>query len=137
MVFCRDIDYQRPIAKAFAAGADFVMLGGMFAGHDQCAGDLITIGNKHYKRFYGMSSAEAMQKYHGKIADYRSAEGKSVNVPYRGDVNQTVLDILGGIRSACTYVGAVNLKELSKRTTFVRVNQQLNEVFSMHDVNQE
>lgn len=122
------------VAKAFAAGADFVMLGGMFAGHDQCAGDLITMGSKQYKRFYGMASAEAMEKYHGKIADYRSAEGKSVNVPYRGDVNQTVLDILGGIRSACTYVGAVNLKELSKRTTFVRVSQQLNEVFSMHDV---
>lgn len=123
------------VAKAFAAGADFVMLGGMFAGHDQCAGDLITVNNKQFKRFYGMSSAEAMQKYHGKIADYRSAEGKSVNVPYRGDVNQTVLDILGGIRSSCTYVGAINLKELSKRTTFVRVTQQLNEVFSMHDIN--
>ena len=81
-----------------------------------------------------MSSAEAMQKYHGKIADYRSAEGKSVNVPYRGDVSRTVLDILGGIRSACTYVGATALKELSKRTTFVRVNQQLNEVFTAFDV---
>lgn len=123
------------VAKAFAAGADFVMLGGMFAGHEQCAGDLITVNNKQYKRFYGMGSAEAMQKYHGKIADYRSAEGKSVNVPYRGDVYQTVLDILGGLRSACTYVGATHLKELSKRTTFVRVTQQLNEVFSMHDVN--
>ena len=106
----------------------------MFAGHDQCAGELITENNKQYKRFYGMSSAEAMNKYHGKIADYRSAEGKSVNVPYRGDVNQTVLDILGGIRSSCTYVGAISLKELSKCTTFVRVTQQLNEVFSIHEL---
>lgn len=122
------------VSKAFAAGADFVMLGGMFAGHDQCAGDLITENGKQFKRFYGMSSAEAMNKYHGKIADYRSAEGKSVNIPYRGDVNQTALDILGGIRSSCTYVGAINLKELSKRTTFVRVTQQLNEVFSNHEV---
>lgn len=122
------------VAKAFAAGADFVMLGGMFAGHDQSSGEVISINDKKFKRFYGMSSAEAMKKYHGKIADYRSAEGKSVNVPYRGDVNHTVLDILGGIRSACTYVGATALKELSKRTTFVRVSQQLNEVFSAFNI---
>jgi len=118
------------VAKAFAAGADFVMLGGMLAGHDECAGELIKKDNKAYKRFYGMSSAEAMTKHRGGVEDYRASEGKSVDVPYRGPVENTVLDILGGIRSACTYVGAQRLKELSKRTTFVRVSQQLNEVFT-------
>ena len=122
------------VAKAFAAGADYVMLGGMFAGHDECSGEIIKENNRQFMRFYGMSSAEAMNKYHGKVADYRAAEGKSVDVPYRGKVENTVLDILGGIRSACTYVGATHLKELSKRTTFVRVTQQLNEIFSPHEV---
>jgi GMP reductase len=118
------------IAKAFAAGADYVMLGGMFAGHDECLGDTIERNGRQFKRFYGMSSAEAMKKYHGKVAEYRASEGKSVDVPYRGKVSETVLDILGGVRSACTYVGARRLKELSKCTTFVRVSQQLNEVYS-------
>lgn len=117
------------IAKAFAAGADFVMLGGLFAGHDECAGEIIQKGDKAYKRFYGMSSTEAMTKHRGGVVDYRASEGRSVEVPYRGAVENTVLDILGGIRSTCTYVGAQRLKELSKRTTFVRVTQQLNEIF--------
>src|SRR3990167_10571389 len=91
------------VAKAFAAGADFVMLGGMFAGHDECSGDVIDENGKKYKRFYGMSSAEAMEKYHGSVAGYRASEGRSVNVPYRGRVKNTVLDILGGLRSTCTY----------------------------------
>lgn len=122
------------VVKAFAAGADFVMLGGMFAGHDECAGEIFTDDSgKKYKRFYGMSSSEAMNKYAGGVAQYRSSEGKSVNVPYRGKVENMVLDVLGGLRSACTYVGAERLKELSKRTTFVKVTQQLNEVY----VNQE
>ena len=60
----------------------------------------------------------------------RASEGKTVEVPYRGDVNATILDVLGGIRSACTYTGAGKLKEMPKRTTFIRVSQQLNEVFS-------
>lgn len=121
------------VAKAFAAGADFVMLGGMFAGHDECAGEIFEENGKKYKRFYGMSSTEAMAKYAGGIADYRSSEGKSVNVPYRGPVENMVLDILGGLRSACTYVGAKKLKELSKCTTFIRVSQQTNDIY----VNQE
>ena len=118
------------IAKAFGAGADFVMLGGMFAGHDQSGGDLIERDGKKYKIFYGMSSSTAMRKHAGGIAEYRSSEGKTVEVPYRGDVKDTVLDMLGGLRSACTYVGASKLKELSRRTTFIRVTQQLNTVFS-------
>ncbi|EKE01332.1 MAG: hypothetical protein ACD_21C00158G0008 [uncultured bacterium] len=118
------------VAKAFAAGADFVMLGGMFAGHDECAGEIFEDNGKKYKRFYGMSSTEAMTKYKGGVADYRSSEGKSVNVPYRGAVENMVLDILGGLRSTCTYVGARRLKELSKCATFIRVTQQLNEVYA-------
>ncbi len=120
------------VAKAFAAGADFVMLGGMLSGHDECLGDVIEEDGRRFKRFYGMSSAEAMEKYFGSVAEYRASEGRSVNVPYRGPVNNTVLDILGGIRSTCTYVGAHRLKELSKRTTFIRVSQQLNEVFASY-----
>jgi GMP reductase len=118
------------VAKAFAAGADFVMLGGMFAGHDECAGEIFEDHGKKYKRFYGMSSTEAMNKYAGGVADYRSSEGKSVDVPYRGAVENMVLDILGGLRSTCTYVGAKRLKELSKCATFIRVTQQMNEVYA-------
>ena len=117
------------VAKAFAAGADFVMLGGMLAGHDECVGEIIEEDGRPYKRFYGMSSAEAMEKHHGSVAQYRASEGRSVNIPYRGPVKNTILDILGGIRSTCTYVGAHRLKELSKRTTFIRVARQLNEAF--------
>ncbi|MCB9988779.1 MAG: GMP reductase [Rhodospirillales bacterium] len=117
------------LAKAFGAGADFIMLGGMLAGHDQCEGKVIKEKGEKFVQFYGMSSATAMDKHAGGVANYRASEGKTVKVPYRGDVNATLQDILGGIRSACTYVGAVTLKELSKRTTFVRVTQQINNVF--------
>lgn len=122
------------VAKAFAAGADFVMLGGMLAGHDECLGEVVDVSGKKFKRFYGMSSAEAMERHHGTVADYRASEGRSVNVPYRGPVKNTILDILGGIRSTCTYVGAHRLKELSKRTTFIRVTRQLNEIFAAYEV---
>jgi len=116
-------------AKAVGAGADFVMMGGMFAGHTESGGDLVEIGRKQFKQFYGMSSAVAMKKHSGGVANYRSSEGKAVTVPFRGPVKGTVQDLLGGLRSTCTYVGASKLKELPKRTTFIRVTQQLNEVF--------
>ena len=122
------------VAKAFAGGADFVMLGGMLSGHDECLGDIFEKNGKQFKRFYGMSSSEAMNKYHGQVAGYRSSEGKSVDVPYRGPVELTIKDLLGGVRSTCTYVGAESLKELSKRTTFIRVTMQLNEIFSAYNV---
>lgn len=124
------------VAKAFAAGADFIMLGGMLSGHDECLGDIIEENGRRFKRFYGMSSAEAMEKHHGSVAEYRASEGRSVNVPYRGPVKNAVLDILGGLRSTCTYVGAHRLKELSKRTTFIRVTKQLNEVFATFSTNE-
>jgi len=105
------------------------MLGGMFAGHDQSGGEIIERDGKKYKLFYGMSSATAMHKHSGGVKDYRASEGKTVELEYRGDVNPTVQDILGGLRSTCTYVGAQKLKELSRRTTFIRVTQQTNEIF--------
>lgn len=117
------------VAKAFGGGADFVMLGGMLAGHDESGGELLEENGKTYKLFYGMSSKTAMDKHSGGIAEYRSSEGKTVKVPYRGAVAETVKDLLGGVRSTCTYVGASKLKELSKRTTFIRVQEQHNEVF--------
>ena len=137
------------VAKAFAAGADFVMLGGMLAGHVEGGGEIITkvfktgeyhtseygdrlgpvYSEKQYVTFYGMSSDTAMNKHSGGVADYRSSEGRTVEVIYKGKVNDTVKDILGGLRSTCTYVGAPTLKQLSKCTTFVRCTQQFNSIF--------
>jgi GMP reductase len=139
------------VAKAFAAGADFVMLGGMLAGHDEGGGDIITktyltneidteglygdVGShikvdKQFVQFYGMSSKAANDKHFGGLKDYRASEGREVLVPYRGPVTNTVRDLLGGIRSTCTYAGAKTLKQLSKCTTFVRVTQQFNAVYA-------
>ena len=118
------------VSKAFGAGADFVMLGGMLAGHEECAGELVTddSGASH-KVFYGMSSTTAMDKHSGGVATYKASEGKTVQVPYRGPIENTLQDIMGGVRSACTYTGARTIKQLPKCTTFVRVNRQLNTVF--------
>ncbi len=117
------------VAKAFGGGADFVMLGGMFAGHDESGGQLVERNGQHFKLFYGMSSDTAMKKHAGMVADYRASEGKTVEVPYRGPLEETVKDILGGLRSTCTYVGASALRELTKRTTFIRVMEQENRTF--------
>ena len=113
------------IAKAFGAGADFVMLGGMMAGHDEGGGEVID-GNV---QFYGMSSDTANTKHFGGLKEYRSSEGRTVKIPYKGAIKDTVQDILGGIRSACTYAGARKIKDLSKCTTFIRVNNQYNKIF--------
>lgn len=125
------------LSKAFGAGADFVMIGGMLAGHDESAGEVTEINGKKFIEFYGMSSATAMTKHVGSVNNYRASEGKHVLVPYRGPVQTTINDILGGIRSTCTYVGAATLKELSKRTTFIRVTQQTNEVFASTTTSKE
>tara|TARA_R100001463_G_scaffold15325_4_gene40053 strand:+ start:1615 stop:2589 length:975 start_codon:yes stop_codon:yes gene_type:complete len=114
------------IAKSFGAGADFVMLGGMFAGHDECEGEV----EDGKMSFHGMSSEDAQLKHYGKKASHRASEGKKVYIDYKGSVGTTVEEILGGLRSACTYAGAKTLKDLPKCTTFVKVNRQLNEVFS-------
>ena len=122
------------VAKAFAAGADFVMLGGMLAGHDESGGELIEDSGGSYKSFYGMSSAKAMETHYGEIANHRAPEGKEVRVPYRGPLEYTVQSILGGLRSACSYVGARRIKDLPKCTTFVRVSMTTNEVFQKFNV---
>lgn len=117
------------VAKAFGGGADFVMLGGMLAGHEEAGGELIVKDGETFMKFYGMSSKSAMDKHSGGVAGYRAAEGKTVLLPYRGSVHGTIQDILGGVRSTCTYVGAAELRELTKRTTFIRVQEQENNVY--------
>mgnify|MGYP001181216312 CR=1 FL=1 len=113
------------IAKAFGGGADFVMIGGMLAGHDESEGEVID----GKVQFYGMSSKTANEKHFGGLDNYRSAEGKVVKIPYKGPVKHTIQDILGGIRSTCTYIGAKNLKQLSKCTTFIRCNDTHNRIY--------
>lgn len=158
------------VAKAFIAGADFVMLGGMLAGHDECEGALIEYREKLHPHvsivmkedvayygwagrtygwvgglppeawkkvplakpemlFYGMSSEAAMQKHHGGMADYRSAEGRTVRVPYRGKVENTIKDILGGLRSTMTYIGVEDITNIAYSARFVKTRHQLNTVF--------
>ena len=117
------------VAKGFGAGADFVMLGGMLAGHKEGGGKIIKQNGNSFIEFYGSSSEEANEKHYGGLANYRSSEGKKVKIEYRSSLEKTIKDILGGIRSSCTYVGAPTLKQLSKCTTFVRVNNQYNDVF--------
>lgn len=117
------------LSKSFGAGSDFVMLGGMLAGHEECELEPVERDGKQFFKFYGMSSEEAMTKHSGGVAKHRAAEGKCVEIPNRGSVEDTLVTILGGIRSSCTYVGAVSLKELPKRTTFYRVTMQTNDVF--------
>jgi len=123
------------VAKAFAAGADFVMLGGMLAGHDESGGELIENKNgKMFKSFYGMSSSKAMESHYGEVAKHRAPEGKEVRVPYRGPLEGTIQSILGGVRSACSYVGARRIKDLPKCATFIRVTQTTNEVYQRFNV---
>ena len=142
--------YPGDVAKAFAAGADFVMLGGMLAGHDEGGGEVITkryktdelernpisatkwqrrIEEKKFVQFYGMSSESANEKHFGGLKDYRSSEGRTVLVPYKGPVAKTVQDILGGVRSTCTYAGAKTIKQLPKCATFIRCTQTHNSVY--------
>lgn len=114
------------VAKAYGGGADFVMAGSIFAGHNECPGEVVEEDGVQYKLFYGMSSDTAMNKYHGGVANYRSSEGKTVKVKIKGSVDNTVNNILGGVRSTCTYIGANRLKDISKCATFLRVNRQVN-----------
>jgi GMP reductase len=123
--------YPGDISKAFGAGADFVMLGGMFAGHEESGGELVEDEDGvKYKDFYGMSSTKAQQTYYGDLAEHRAPEGKKVRLKYKGPLDHTIQAILGGVRSACSYVGAKTLKDLPKCTTFIRVTQTTNEVFT-------
>ena len=117
------------MSKAFGGGADFVMMGGQFAGHDQNPGEVIEENGKKMKLFYGMSSKQAMVKHYGKMNNYRSSEGRELRIPYKGDLNDTIQDYLGGVRSTCTYIGAREIKDMSKCTTFLLTPQQLNTHF--------
>jgi len=137
------------VAKAFAAGADFVMLGGMLAGHDEGGGESVhkyihnneyyymkedeiykpVIERKEFRQFYGMSSNTANKKHAGGLKNYRASEGRDILVPYRGPVADTIQYILGGLRSTCTYIGARQIKDLTKCATFVKVNNQYNRVY--------
>jgi GMP reductase len=126
-LICSDGGIRQPghVAAAFGGGADFVMIGGYFAGHDENEGEFTydEMGNKKTMKFYGMSSDTAMQKHYGGKASYRASEGRTMEVPYKGSINNTIEEILGGVRSTCTYVGTTKLKDLSKCTTFIRVNR--------------
>lgn len=121
-------------AKAYGAGADFVMSGSMFAGHTETNGVLFEQGDKKFKLFYGMSSTTAMDKYNGGVAKYKSSEGKTVKIPYKGPVENTIYDIMGGIRSSMTYMGAKKIKDIPKCSTFIRVNRQLNTIFNNNEI---
>lgn len=114
------------VAKAFGAGADFVMIGGQFAGHDQNPGEVIEEDGQKFKQFYGMSSSHAMNKNYNGVSHYRTSEGRCLKIKYKGDLNETVADFLGGLRSTCTYVDCENLEEIEDCVDFVRVSQQFN-----------
>ena len=118
------------VAKGFGGGADFIMIGGQFSGHDENPGDIIEEGENKFKLFYGMSSETAMNKHYGKMEKYRSSEGRTVKIKYKGSLENTVNDYLGGIRSTCTYINAKEVKNIPKCCTFVRVNRQLNTIYS-------
>ena len=121
--------YPGDVAKAFAAGSDFVMLGGMLAGHDESEGEIVD----GKVQFYGMSSDAAMSKHGSRKDGYRGAEGKVVSLPHKGPVEPTLVEIIGGVRSACTYIGARRVKDMPKCATFVQVNKQVNEVFNRYE----
>tara|TARA_Y100000992_G_scaffold104673_1_gene68152 strand:+ start:3145 stop:4179 length:1035 start_codon:yes stop_codon:yes gene_type:complete len=118
------------VSKGFGAGADFIMIGGQFSGHDENPGDIVEENGNKYKLFYGMSSDTAMNKHFGKMEKYRSSEGRTVKIKYRGSLENTVQNYLGGIRSTCTYINAKEIKHIPKCCTFVRVNRQLNTIYS-------
>ena len=121
------------IAKAFCGGADFVMLGSLFAGYDQSGGEVFEKNGKAYKKFYGMASSTAMHKYYGGISDYRSSEGRTLEIPYKGDINNFILELFGSLRSTATYIGARKLKEFPRRCTFIMVNKQANDSLEKYD----
>lgn len=126
-LICADGGCETPgdIAKAMGAGADFVMLGGMLAGTDECSGRRTADGFE----FYGMASETAQNKYYAGVKGYTAAEGKTVVIPERGPVKAILKEIKGGLRSACSYVGASKLKDLSKCCTFIRVSRTHNTMF--------
>ena len=118
------------MAKGFGGGADFIMMGGQFAGHYENAGEIIVEDGVEYKLFYGMSSEIAMKTHYGKMAKYRSSEGRTIKLKCKGHLENTVLDFLGGLRSTCTYINAACIKNIPKCCTFVKVHNQLNKIYA-------
>ncbi|MFT4313421.1 MAG: GMP reductase [Candidatus Woesearchaeota archaeon] len=127
------IVYPCDIAKAFCAGADFVMCGSLFAGFSESGGELVVQNERQYKAYYGMSSSKAMQKHYGIKAQYRASEGRETLIPFKGEITPFIEDILGSLRSTGTYIGARNVKEFSRRATFVQVHNQLNQSLNQFD----
>ena len=125
--------YPADVAKAFCGGADFLMSGSLFSGHDQSGGKLITKNGKKFKEYYGSSSDVAMIRHYGKVEKHRASEGRYALIPFKGDVNEYILDLLGSLRSTATYIGARRLKEFSKRATFIMVGRQLNTSLEQYD----
>lgn len=136
MTVCSDGGCVTPgdISKAFAAGAKMVMLGGMLAGTDRGGGDIIEVNGQKYVEFYGMSSATAQKKHNGGLKEYRSSEGRTTLIPYKGDINNVIKNILGGIRSTCTYVGAETIDDLAPLTDFIKVNSVINKSMEKYTV---
>jgi len=116
-------------SKALGGGADIVMSGSFFAGCDESDTEIIEDFGEKYCINYGMSSRTAQDRFNGGLKSYRSSEGRTARIPYVGSAEDVLADILGGIRSTCTYVGAKTIKELPKRTTFIRVNNTHNRTF--------
>lgn len=111
------------VSKALAAGADFVMVGGMLAGHyENVDGAFFFMNGKKYVTLYGMSSKKANDLYCGGTKDYRAAEGAEKRIEYKGHVDDTLNDILGGVRSTCTYLNCDKIEDLPKNAQFIRGN---------------
>ena len=114
-------------SKAYCAGADFVMMGGEFAGHAENPGDIIYENDNVYKFFYGMSSSYAMNNnYSANNNSYRSSEGREIKIKYKGPLQKTINTYLGGIRSTCTYTNSKSITDLNKNSYFILVNNQYN-----------
>jgi len=130
-LICADGGCRTPsdVAKSYAAGADFVMVGGMLAGTEECEGEWeygeTELEGKYKKslKFYGMSSEEAQDKHSGGMNDYAASEGKVRKVPYKGKAEEVLSDIKGSVRSACSYIGAKYLADMSKCANFIKVNR--------------
>jgi GMP reductase len=124
------------VAKAFCGGADFNMMGSLFSGFKQSGGKTIIKNGKKFKEYFGSSSNKAMKEFYGQKEDHRASEGRYTLIPYKGDLHDFIQDLLGSLRSTATYIGARQLKEFSKRATFLKVNHQLTTYLEKYDTGQ-
>lgn len=124
------------ISKALCAGGDFVMLGSMLAGHDVSPGEIVLENEQMYKLVYGMSSRVANEKYFGGMKHYKAPEGKLVKMAMKGKLQDTLQRIEGGIRSACTYIGAKDIDEMPRNAQFITVHKQYNDILDRHVIDE-